>query len=491
MTGPAPRSLQLAIEATSGRLLAGRAAGNFVGAASDSRATGGGRLFFALKGERVDGFDYCATAVASGAAAVVVPRDRGVPSGCDGVAVIGVEDPRQALIDLARAVRASFAGRVVGITGSNGKTTTKELVAAALDVRATSAGPSGDVLRTAGNLNTEIGMPLTILESHGGETHWVLEMAMRARGEIALLADIARPHVALVTNVAAAHLGRLGSLAEVAKAKGEIYGGLGPEGVGVLPAGEPLIEAQAAILPEARKRRFVAGEIERGSVRRVGPADVELLEAIPAGTAGSVLRFAVGEAPVVVRLPLPGAHNARNAAAALAVTLALGRSSTEAAAAMERVALPAHRSQLVPIGGRVVLDDCYNANPASMAAALRTVAGSRPPGARAFAVLGDMLELGEEEGALHLGIGELVADLGFSGLVAMGPLSSETARGARTRGLPAERVVTTLDSAAAAAAVASWSRPGDWILVKASRGLRLEKVIEALPPAFAGGQSAP
>jgi UDP-N-acetylmuramoyl-tripeptide--D-alanyl-D-alanine ligase len=503
VSGPGRRSLALAVQAMGGDWLGGAPLADdawFAGAATDSRAVGKGRLFFALKGERVDGFDYCAAVAAAGAAAVVVPRDRGLPAGC-GAPVIGVEDPRRALADLARAVRAQFRGQVVGITGSNGKTTTKELVAAALDVRAVELGqPSGEVLRTAGNYNTEIGMPLTLLESSGDEAFWVLEMAMRARGEIALLADIARPHVGLVTNVAAAHLGRLGSLAEVARAKGEIYGGLLPDGIGILPADEPLLEAEAAILPEARKRRFAGLDAASGDPATRREADVRLLELISAGAAGSVLRFAAGETPVVVRLPLPGDHNARNAAAALAVVLALGRPIAPAAEAMQRVVLPTHRSQLLTLAGRLVLDDCYNANPASMAAALRTIAGSVPgqpevaAGPRAFAVLGDMLELGPQEEALHHEIGELVAQLGLAGLVTVGPLALHYALGAKSAGMPAEQVASTDDPAQAAAIIARWSRPGDWVLVKASRGLRLERVIDALGPALANvdvGGAAP
>jgi UDP-N-acetylmuramoyl-tripeptide--D-alanyl-D-alanine ligase len=274
-----------------------------------------------------------------------------------------------------------------------------------------------------------------------------------------------------VTNVAAAHLGRLGSLAEVARAKGEIFSGLAPAGIAVLPADEPLLEAEAAHLPESRKRRF-AGVGARGG-------DVRVLEHVPAGVRGAVLRLAVGGEPVVVRLPLAGEHNGRNAAAALAVVLALGLSPRQAAAAMERVELPAHRSRMLELGGLTVLDDCYNANPASMSAALETVSRSAGSG-RTFAVLGDMLELGPEGPALHRQAGEKLARLGFAGLVAVGPLAVEIAQGAAAGGLPADRVLTTEDPVQAADRVRAWARPGDWVLVKASRGLALERVIDAL-----------
>jgi UDP-N-acetylmuramoyl-tripeptide--D-alanyl-D-alanine ligase len=290
-----------------------------------------------------------------------------------------------------------------------------------------------------------VGLPLTVLESSGQEKIWVLEMAMRGRGEIAFLCQIARPHVGVVTNVAAAHLGRLGSLEETARAKGEIYAGLEPEGIAVLPADEPLLEAQAAHLPESRKLRF-GGPGDPSAA----PADVRILEYTAAGDRGAVIRLGVGEEPVVVRLPLAGEHNARNAATARAVVRALRLPARPAAAAMERVDLPAHRSRFLRLGGRHVLDDCYNANPASMAAALRTVAASAPPEGRAFAVLGDMLELGGEEVALHESIGRLCAELGLTGVVGVGPMAARYVAGARAAGIAADQAFHTEDPAEAA-----------------------------------------
>jgi len=448
-----------------GQFLAG-GGGEFDGAASDSRLVKPGSLFFALSGERTDGFEHAGAAARAGAAGVVVPGGRGVPVGCESIAVIAVPDARVALGDLARVARAEFAGKVVGVTGSNGKTTTKELIAAAL-------GSAGSVLRTEGNYNTDVGMPLTVLGGSGHEAFWVLEMAMRARGEIDYLTNIARPHVAVVTNVAAAHLGRLGSLEEVARAKGEIFGGLGPDGVAVLPNDEPRLEPEAARIPEERKRRFGFPE-KSGHVDR----DVRILEVVSAGSAGSVVRLAVGDQPVVVRLPLAGEHNARNAAAALAVAAALKVPLLGAAAGLEKAALPPHRSRIVAAGGRTILDDCYNANPASMSAALATVMASVGSSARAFAVLGDMLELGDEAESLHRSLGREAAFAGLTGLAAVGDFAAAVAAGAREAGLT--RTMITHDPEAAAAQVADWSSSGDWILVKASRGVRLERAVEAL-----------
>jgi UDP-N-acetylmuramoyl-tripeptide--D-alanyl-D-alanine ligase len=443
----------------------------FAGAAADSREVGPGQLFFAFPGERVDGYDFASQAAAAGAAGLVIARGRAVPPGCEGPAVIAVDDPRRALGELASVVRSAFRGLVVGITGSNGKTTTKELVGAAL-------GPKGPVLRTPGNRNTDVGLPLTILGASGAEASWVLEMAMRARGEIAALARIARPHIGVVTNVAAAHLETLGSIEEVARAKGEIFAGLGSDGLAVLPADDPLITAQveAAAVPPARRLTFGA--------RSAG--DVRTLDFLAAGAQGAVVRYAVRETPVVVRLPLAGAHNARNAGAALAVALGAGVPPIAAAAELARVELPAHRSAVVAAGGRMILDDCYNANPLSMRAALAAVLASAGTpagngngcGNATFAILGDMLELGPDAEALHEALGR-EAGARLAGVVALGTFAPAIVEGARAT-LPPARAIVAATPAEAAAALARWTRAGDWILVKASRGLRLERAVEAL-----------
>jgi UDP-N-acetylmuramoyl-tripeptide--D-alanyl-D-alanine ligase len=463
----ARRTIDFAARAMKGTVAkTGTRGSTFAGAAADSRAVAPEQIFFALPGERVDGFDFVGQAVAAGAAAVVVANHRGLPTGAGDATVIAVDDPRRALGDLARAARAAFGGRVVAVTGSNGKTTTKELCAAAL-------GPLGEVMRTPGNFNTDVGLPLTILSASGAEAAWVLEMAMRALGEIAALTEIARPEIGIITNVAAAHLETLGSIEGVARAKGELFAGLGPEGIAVLPADDPLIAAQAA--PVAPERRLTFGGRSGG--------DVRLLDFVAAGASGAVARYAVRGTPVVARLPLGGAHNARNGAAALAAALAAGVSPVAAARGLETVTLPPHRSATLAAGGRTILDDCYNANPASMAAALAGLAATSA-GGRRFAILGDMLEIGAGAEAAHRALGR-AAGTELAGLVAVGAFAPSVIAEARAAGLPEARAVVAPSPEAAAAALVPWTAAGDWILVKASRGLRLERAVEALCAALA------
>jgi UDP-N-acetylmuramoyl-tripeptide--D-alanyl-D-alanine ligase len=477
---PAWRPLGFAVGAMGGQILnphPGAEAVPFRGAAYDSRGVRPGRLFFALPGARVDGFDFCAEAEAQGAAALVVAAARGLP-GAPGIPVVAVADPLAALAALARAARAAFTGAVVAITGSNGKTTTKELCAAAL-------GTAGPVLRTAGSLNTEVGLPITILEAVGDEGYWVLELAMRGRGQIAALTEIARPDVGVITNVGAAHLELLGSLEEVARAKGELFAGLGANAIAILPGGDPLIEAEAAHIPEARKLRFQGSErrrlaaTERGGFHGDVDLDVEILGTSSDGVGGQRVTYRVKRETVTARLPLVGVHNARNGAAALAVASALGVSPWRAAEGLSAVVLPPHRSHAIAAGGRTVLDDCYNANPGSMRAGLAMLVATATAPRRAYAVLGDMLELGPDSEELHRALGREVGPE-VTGLGVVGELARHIAAGAEEAGLDPARIVVGQDPAAVAETVAGWTVPGDVILVKASRGARLERAVEAL-----------
>jgi UDP-N-acetylmuramoyl-tripeptide--D-alanyl-D-alanine ligase len=422
----------------------------------DSRSVGDAALFFAIKGERFDGHDFVAAAVAAGAWGVVVERGRKVDDALD-AHVFEVEDVVAALGALGAAHRAAMSDlKVVGVTGSNGKTTTKEMIAAIL---ASSAG--GDaVLKTEGNLNNHLGVPLTLCRLHEGHRYAVVEMGMSGLGEISYLTKLARPDVAVVVSIAGVHLEQLGSVENVARAKAEIYEGLGSIGIAVYPADEPLMVPHVRALP----RTMTFGP--KASRPTVAYDDVK------PGPTGLTMRLhlsgvtsAVG---VAAHVPLIGRHNASNAAAAACVALALDVGEGSILDGLASVKPAKHRAQLVQVGGRTILDDCYNAAPASMRAALDALVEITPPGAQKVAVLGDMLELGPESAKLHAEIGEY-ARARVAHLITLGAQSKEMRASFHTD-----------DPRAAADKVRALSRAGDVILVKASRGMRLERVIDAL-----------
>ncbi len=437
------------------------------GVSTDTRTLAPGTLFVALKGERFDAHDHLAEAAARGAAAAVVSEARalqaqGERAGPLPLPCLAVDDTLRALGAVARHHRRRFPIPVAAVTGSNGKTTTQEMIAAIL-----SQGGSG--LRTEGNLNNEVGVPLTLL-GLGAEHRWaVIEMGMNHPGEIARLAAIAEPQVGLVTLAAPAHLEGLGTVEAVADAKAELYQGLPAGGVAVANADDPRMLKRA----EASGRRlltFAAGPARQG--------DVVVLEIASQGADGLRFSLGIGNRELQIAIPgLVGAHNAANAAAAVATAVALGASDREIVRGLAEVRPVGRRLRLetLPSGLRLV-DDCYNANPASMSAALRTLTDLAGQG-RAAAVLGDMLELGAFEAEAHRALGEEAARRGVGLLVAFGPRSRATAEAARAAGLAA---LPDRGPEALAAWARAELRPTDVLLVKGSRGMKLERVVEAL-----------
>jgi UDP-N-acetylmuramoyl-tripeptide--D-alanyl-D-alanine ligase len=451
--------------ATGGRWL-GAAPAELAGVSTDTRSLAPGTLFVALKGERFDAHDYLAEAAARGAAAAVVTlraaQGERPPSAPPSLPLLAVPDTLAALGAIARHHRQRFSLPVVAITGSNGKTTTREMISAIL-------GLAGPVLKTEGNLNNEVGLPLTLLGLGEEHARAVIEMGMNHPGEIARLTAIAQPQVGVVTLAAAAHLEGLGSVEAVADAKAELYLGLPRDGIAVANADDPRMLARA----EASGRRlitFTSHPERRG--------DVVVLEIGSQGADGLRFTLGIGNREVPVHIPaLVGAHNAANAAAAAAAAVALGCSDREIARGLAEVRPVGRRLRLetLPSGLRLV-DDCYNANPASMSAGLRTLSDLRG-GGRAAAVLGDMLELGAFEVEAHRALGEEAARAGLHRLAAFGPRSRATAEAARAAGLPAFHT-EDLD------ALVRWVRaevtPPDVLLVKGSRGMKLERLVEAL-----------
>jgi UDP-N-acetylmuramoyl-tripeptide--D-alanyl-D-alanine ligase len=409
-----------------------------------------------LRGERFDGHDFLIQAARRGAAACLVEE---VVSGFP-VPVVRVGDTLSALGDLAQGLRREFAGPVVAVTGSSGKTTTKEMLAAIL--AQTARG-----LKSEGNFNNLIGLPLTLCRL-AAEDHWaVLEMGMSARGEIARLAEIAEPTVGIITNVGPAHLESLHGLEGVARAKGELFAALKAGTVAVVNADD---EKVAGIPIANGVRRLSFGSSPTAEVRAEG---------VCVSNGGVTFRLVLPAGTWPVRLALPGRHNVANALAAAAAAVALEVSPENIVRGLEGCRNCPNRMELIRLGeGSVLLEDSYNANPLSVRAALQAL-DELGGGGRRIAVLGDMLELGAEAASHHREIGTEAArrsDL----LLLLGDWAKETAAGAFSAGMPPERVAVTASHEEAVARLRAWLHAGDRILVKGSRGMRMERVSGAL-----------
>jgi UDP-N-acetylmuramoyl-tripeptide--D-alanyl-D-alanine ligase len=447
---------------TGGELVRGSGEAELRGVSIDSRTLAPGELFVAIAGPRHDGHDHLAEAVARGAAGALVQCGRSLPEGLPaGFPLVAVDDTTRALGALASGHRAGFAGPVVGITGSNGKTTTKEMCAAIL-------GEAGPCLRTEGNLNNHYGVPLTLLRRAPQDRSAVVEVGMNHRGEIAPLAAIVRPTVAVVTNVGTAHLEHLGSRDEIAREKGDLLAALEPSGTGVIPADDAYADALAARV-RGRVVRFgrAAGADVRAAAVAEEPGGHRFELETPAGRAG-------------VRVAGLGETAIANALAAAAAALAAGASLNHVAAGLARhrpVAGRLERRELP--NGAVLVDDSYNANPQSMEVALRLLAGAA--GARRrIAVLGDMGELGVTSEKAHRETGRLAAQLGIDLLFALGSQAERVAAGAREARMSPARIVVGESHEEVARRLRGELAAGDWVLVKGSRSMRMERIAEAL-----------
>ncbi|MGC8784535.1 MAG: UDP-N-acetylmuramoyl-tripeptide--D-alanyl-D-alanine ligase [Armatimonadota bacterium] len=428
------------------------------GIGTDSRTIEPGQLFFAIPGERTDGHQYVRMSAERGAAGAVVSKPVDAPNGFP---LIYVADTIWALGCFARWYRSLFHIPVVGITGSAGKTTTKEMTAAALSAHHA-------VLKSPQNLNTEIGLPLAIAQLERFHTVAVLEMAMRGRGQIDWLATIARPTVGVITNIGWAHLGLLGSRDNIALAKSELLHRLPEDGVAVLNADDEYFDFCRRQAP----CRIVSFGWQRSAMVRATKVRLDR-----DGRARCVVRYGRQTAPLQV--PVPGLHHLSNALAALAVAVALGVPLAEAAASLRQMQAVDKRMQVLHTPKQVtVLDDTYNANPASVNAALHTLE-RMANGCRRVVVLGDMLELGDDAPQLHREVGQEAARIGAHVLVAVGEMAEEVVRGAKSMA-HAPICLTFGDSRTAAENVLQYLQPGDVVLVKGSRALQMEQVVKAI-----------
>jgi len=431
------------------------------GISIDSRKIKAGELFVAIKGDRFDGHDFVPDAIKNGAWGALVERaalENKFTSLGKLKNILPVEDTLYALQEMSYMHRRKFSLPLVGITGSNGKTTTKEMLAAILRQK-------GPVLKTEGNLNNHIGVPLTLLRLEPLHTTAAVEMGMSAAGEIDLLARLAGPTIGVITNIGPAHLEFFGNMDGIADAKAELLDNLQAGGTAVLNADDAFFGAL--------RTKY------HGTVRSFGieqDADVRAAQ-IRQEKEHTDLTMIVDRTSMHVRLRTVGRHNVYNALAAAAAALAAGMSRDEVRSGLEDFAPMAMRSELRQVQGRTVLADFYNANPASMEAALTTLV-TLAPRAQSVAVLGDMLELGASSAEAHREIGRLAARLGVDLLIAVGPLAQHMAAGAVDSGMPSERVHETRSHADAAALLQKYTKPGDAVLIKGSRGMKMEKILE-------------
>jgi UDP-N-acetylmuramoyl-tripeptide--D-alanyl-D-alanine ligase len=466
------------LTATGGNLVHQGAWDTFCGVSTDSRTSQTGELFIPLTGERHDGHEFIPAALRRGARGVLVEKRilkaAGVGAGFKPaptalgrnfppeVTVIAIPDALTALGDLARAWRTGFRVPVVGITGSCGKTTTKEMIAATL-------APSFRVLKNRLNLNNLIGMPLTLLELEGTHEAAVVEMGMNAFGEINRLTRISCPTIGVLTNVHPAHTEGVGDIAGVARAKGELLKALNHGAHLIYNADDPWV---ARLAQDFRGPKLSFGLNAAANLRAT--------DRQTRGRQGQTARLSHAGQSWPLTLPVPGLHMLYNALAATAVGLTLGMAPGDTAAALERFRPIHRRSQVETLASGVnLINDCYNANPGSMAMALSTLMELRDRG-RAAAALGDMLELGLGAAADHRELGRRAARLGVEVLVLYGSFRQEVADGAVEAGINPDLIFPVASRAEGARILRELLAPGDWLLVKGSRSMHMEGLIDRL-----------
>lgn len=453
---------------THGTLLRGHHGASINGVSTDSRTLQAGALFVALRGDQMDGHRFVPMALQRGAAAVLVADVQAVPPPSPDAdaettpGVVLVDDTLAALQALALAHRQRFAGPVVAITGSNGKTTVKEMTAAVLQQHlATYKAP--------GNLNNHIGVPLALLEFEPTHEVAVLEMGMNHLGEIRRLCEIARPTLGVVTNIGLAHVGYLGSIERIQQAKGELIESLDSAALAIVNADDP---RALALGQRAAGRLLTFGQSATADMRGWIQED--------RGLEGLVATLVLEGTAYALRLSVPGAHQLLNALAAAAVGMALHVPADAILAGLQSYHGTYGRLTLKHGQDDVLLiDDTYNASPQSMHVALQCLAQTQVHGRR-LAVLGDMLELGESSPTLHADVGALVARSGVQQLVTCGPLAQHIAQGAQEAGMPASCIYRTAQHEEALAVLKLLLAPGDVVLVKGSRGMAMERLVQAL-----------
>ena len=445
---------------TSAALVRGDLTRAFTSVSIDTRTLSPGALFVAIRGEHHDAHGFLAAALAAGATGLLVERADGAPASA-GIPVLVVPDTTRALGALAAGHRAPFSGPVVAITGSNGKTTTKEMCAAILREQ-------GPCLATQGNLNNQFGLPLTLLSRQAEHRTLVVELGMNHRGEIAPLAAIANANVGVITTIGTAHIEFLGSREAIAEEKGDLTAAIRPGGVAVLPGEDSLARAQA--------KRCRASVVFFG---RGAGCDVRAIDVRAEGD-GFAFRVMTPQGETPLRAAGLGEPTVTNALAATAACLAAGASLAQVAAGLAKYVPAKGRMQQVRLAnGALLIDDTYNANPQSMEAALASLVRLRGSG-RAFAVLGDMGELGAHADESHHGVGTRAGELRVDALYALGKQAERLRDAAVAAGLEPGRAHVASSHAEISDALRASLRAGDVALVKGSRSMRMERIVESL-----------
>ncbi len=462
------------LDATGGACLLGSRQRRFSGVSIDSRRIGERELFVAIQGDHHDGHDYLDEVAARGAGGVVVEEGR-LRHSLDplqkaGLVAIVVFDTRVALGDLARYQRRRAALPIVAITGTNGKTTTKDMAALV-------CGRTLQVLATAGNYNNAIGLPLTLLQLKGTHQVGILEMGMNAPGEIAYLAKISEPNLGVVLNIGPGHLAGVGSLEGVVQAKGELVESLGSAGTAILNADDRRVAALA---------RKAAGKVV--TFGRAQKADVQATQVRKTG-AGLLFDLQLPQAGVCrgVKLPAFGDYILTNALAAAAIGDLLGVPGPEIKKGLESFfPAPGRMNIIQTAAGVYVIDDTYNANPGSMEAAISGLCAVKGEN-RGFLVVGDMYELGEYAATMHEEVGAMAAGMGLEAVYATGEFAGEVKQGALAEGMSPEKIFIGT-KAEITGQLLERVCPGDWILIKGSRGMNMETVVTAVKERFRAGE---
>ena len=450
------------LKAIGGELVSGVGTKVFRGVSIDSRTLKKDELFICIRGDRFDGHDFIEEAQNKKAAAIILSSGNNETCRRGEVPiVVRVDDTLEALQELARFHRGKMTVRVVGITGTNGKSTTKEMTAAVIEKKL-------KTIKTKGNLNNHIGLPLNLFHLSKEDEVAVLEMGMSAAGEIKRLAEIAQPQIGVLTNISEGHLVHLKTLKKIQAAKGELYDSLSEDGTAIVNADDPLVLELA---------RSVRSKVVTYGVHNEADVKAENISSMRQGGFSLNVRFFGENIPVC--LPFLGECNIYNALASIATGYSLGLASSDIQGGLRNAKLLSNRYEVIEYEGATIINDSYNANPRSMQEALKTLAGYRCEGRRFF-VVGDMLELGEMAEGAHVRLGVDVAGHSLDYLVAVGDLSAHVVESAVASGLNKKQTATASDHKCAVSFLKKHVRPGDCLLVKGSRGTRMEEVVQGL-----------